>query len=114
MSSLPYYNANASALVSQYESLAAESLHSWLVDLLPKNKNLALDVGAGSGRDAAWLASLSFEVVAVEPSAGMRNEARRLHESEKIQWLDDSLPDFRVTQRLGLSFDVILLSAGKR
>ena len=111
MTAIPYYNANASALVSQYESLAAESLHSWLVDLLPKNKNLALDVGAGSGRDAAWLASLGFEVVAVEPSAGMRNEARRLHESEKIQWLDDSLPDFRVTQRLGLSFDVILLSA---
>lgn len=111
MSSLPYYNTHAAALVSQYESLTAESVHSWFVDLLPKNKSLALDVGAGSGRDAAWLASLGFEVVAVEPSAGMRNEAKRLHDSEKIQWLDDSLPDFQVTQRLGLSFDVMLLSA---
>ena len=111
MSALPYYNAHASTLVSQYEKLSAESVHSWLVDLLPKNKNLALDVGAGSGRDAAWLASLGFEVVAVEPSTGMRNEARRIHRSDKIQWLDDALPDFHVTQRLGLSFDVILLSA---
>jgi len=111
MTAILYYNTNAPALVQQYEALSAASVHSWLVDLLPKTKTLALDVGAGSGRDAAWLSSLGFEVIAVEPSAGMRAEAQRLHHSAQIQWLDDSLPDFQVTQRLGLSFDVILLSA---
>jgi SAM-dependent methyltransferase len=111
MTAIPYYNTHAPALAQQYEALPAASVHSWLVDLLPKTKTLALDVGAGSGRDAAWLASLGFEVIAVEPSAGMRAEAQRLHHSAQIQWLDDSLPDFQVTQRLGLSFDVILLSA---
>ena len=111
MTAIPYYNTHAPALAQQYESLSAASVHSWLVDLLPTTNALALDVGAGSGRDAAWLASLGFEVIAVEPSAGMRAEAQRLHHSAHIQWLDDSLPDFQVTQRLGLSFDVILLSA---
>ena len=105
MTAIPYYNTNAPALAQQYESLSAASVHSWLIDLLPKTKTLALDVGAGSGRDAAWLASLGFEVIAVEPSAGMRAEAQRLHHSAQIQWLDDSLPDFQVTQRLGLSFN---------
>ncbi len=84
----------------------------------PVFKKMALKLGlkgpmrsAGAGRDAAWLASLGLEVIAVEPSAGMRAEAQCLHHSAHIQWLDDSLPDFQVTQRLGLSFDVILLSA---
>ncbi len=35
----------------------------------------------------------------------------RINKVISKQWLDDSLPDFQVTQRLGLSFDVILLSA---
>ena len=111
MSALNYYNTHAQLLTQQYESLSAASVHSWLLDLLPKTKRLALDVGAGSGRDAAWLASLGFEVIAVEPSKHMRNEAQKLHDTTKIQWLDDSLPDFQMTQRLGLSFDLILLSA---
>jgi 2-polyprenyl-3-methyl-5-hydroxy-6-metoxy-1,4-benzoquinol methylase len=67
-------------------------------------------LGAGSGHAEAWLASLGFEVIAIEPSAGMRAETQRLHQSTQIQWLDDSLPDFQVTQRLDFSFDVILLS----
>ena len=36
---------------------------------------LALDVGAGTGRDVAWLASRSLEVVAAEPSGAMCTEA---------------------------------------
>lgn len=111
MSALNYYNTHAQLLTQQYESLSAASVHSWLLDLLPKTKRLALDVGAGSGRDAAWLASLGFEVIAVEPSKCMRTEAQKRHNTTKIQWLDDSLPDFQMTQRLGLSFDLILLSA---
>lgn len=41
----------------------------------------------------------------------MREEARRLHVDARIQWVNDSLPDFRQASRLGLTFDFILLSA---
>ena len=71
----------------------------------------ALDVGAGTGRDASWLARKGYEVVAVEPSTAMRNIGQSLHTEPGIQWIEDALPDFRKAVRLGLNFDFILLSA---
>ena len=56
-----------------------------------------LDVGAGTGRDAAWLARLGHEVVAVEPSAAMRAEAERRHPAARIRWIDDRLPGLAPT-----------------
>ena len=58
----------------RYESVAAETVHGGLVDLLPIAPALVLDVGAGTGRDAAWLASRGLEVVAVEPSPARSHE----------------------------------------
>lgn len=106
-----WYDAHAADVSRRYESVAAESVHAWLVDLLPNPPAMVLDVGAGSGRDAAWLASRGLDVVAVEPSAAMRSEGQRLHRSPRIRWIDDCLPGLDKVLRLGLSFDVILLSA---
>lgn len=106
------YDAHAGAFAAQYESVSAETVHSALIEYIRRDSNLiALDVGAGSGRDAAWLASLGYEVVAAEPAAGMRVEAQRRHPDPRIRWLDDRLPDLAVVHRLGLAFDLILLSA---
>lgn len=106
-----WYGRHVSDLVAQYESLDPESLNSWFIDLLPAGNGLVLDVGAGSGRDAAWLARRGLEVVAVEPSVAMLSEARRIHPDASIQWIGDALPDFRVVSKLSLAFDFILLSA---
>ena len=69
-----------------------------------------LDVGAGSGRDAAWFAARGWEVVAVEPAAAMRQEAARRHASPLIRWVDDRLPALAALHRLGLGFDLVWLS----
>jgi protein-L-isoaspartate O-methyltransferase len=54
------------------------SSHAALLQFFPHGSDLiALDVGSGAGRDAAWLASLGYDVVAVEPAAGMRVEGQR-------------------------------------
>jgi SAM-dependent methyltransferase len=106
-----WYDDRAGELAQRYEAVAAEKVHAWVVASLPISPALILDVGAGSGRDAAWLISRGFDVVAVEPSAGMLAEAQRLHPSPSIRWLSDSLPGLDKVLRLGLSFDVILLSA---
>jgi SAM-dependent methyltransferase len=106
-----WYDANASAVAPRYESIAAEVLHAALVDLLPKAPALVLEVGAGTGRDAAWIVSRGLEVVAIEPSSAMRAEGQRLHPTSSIRWIADSLPGLEHTVRLGLAFDLILLSA---
>lgn len=106
------YDTQAATLAVRYESVAAGDVHAAFLDLIPRGTDLiALDVGAGSGRDAGWLSSLGYEVVAVEPAAGMRREGLKLHPDERIRWLDDRLPDLAAVHRLGLAFDVILLSA---
>jgi len=105
------YDERAAVFVHQYEQLDPESVHAAFLDSLPDGADrLALDIGAGSGRDAAWLRRKGFEVVAVEPAPGMRLAGRSLHPDPLIRWMDDRLPSLAATHRLGLAFDVILLS----
>jgi SAM-dependent methyltransferase len=106
-----WYERNARSLAARYEGVAPESVHGWLLNLLPSNPGMILDVGAGTGRDAAWLAEKGHEVVAVEPSAAMRNVAGNLHPGASIRWIEDSLPTLQNLTRSGLAFDFILLSA---
>jgi SAM-dependent methyltransferase len=106
------YDAQAALLAGRYEGVVAAVLHGAMLEFIPKGQDrLALDVGAGSGRDAAWLASLGFDVVAVEPAEGMRLEGQRHHPDLRIRWLDDRLPALAETHKKGLAFDLILLSA---
>ncbi|MCD0450510.1 class I SAM-dependent methyltransferase [Actinocorallia sp. API 0066] len=67
-----------------------------------------LDVGAGSGRDAAGLVRAGHRVVAVEPSEGMRRFGREAHPEEAITWVDDSLPDLASVEG---SYGLVLVSA---
>ena len=108
---IAWYDANAELASDRYESVAFERVHGWLTDLLPKPPAAVLDVGAGSGRDAAHLSGLGYDVVAVEPSARMRELARARHDDPRINWRDDRLPALKDTFATGLSFDVILVSA---
>ncbi len=105
-----WYEAHAPALADAYEALDPARVHGWLSDLLPLVPALALDVGAGTGRDAAWLARLGHDVVAVEPSAAMRAEGGRRHAGAGVRWVADAVPGLAATHRLGFAFDVILLS----
>nr|WP_277881245.1 class I SAM-dependent methyltransferase [Leptolyngbya sp. FACHB-321] len=86
-------------------------MHGWLLGLLPDRPRLVLDIGAGSGRDAAWLAAQGHTVVAVEPAVAMRAAGQQLHPDANICWLDDRLPALQHVQRLGMAFDFILVSA---
>ena len=101
----------ASDLVPEYERLSFEAVHAPVLDLLPDTAGNVLDVGAGSGRDAAWFAEKGHNVVAVEPSAGMRGAGEARHESPRIRWIDDRLPALDKVLRSKLTFDLIWLSA---
>jgi SAM-dependent methyltransferase len=105
------YAQTADTLVGQYESIAFADVHKTILPLLPKPPGRVLDIGAGTGRDAAGFAALGYTVTAIEPTAALRHHAMRLHPSPRIEWLDDSLPDLSVISGRGEAFDIIMLTA---
>jgi len=106
-----WYDAHAPDLVERYEAVDPVALHGWLRGLLPKAPGAVLDIGAGSGRDAAWFSSQGYDVIAVEPSNGMRSEGQRLHPDPRIRWISDELPELSVLGPLAISFDVVMMTA---
>ena len=105
-----YYTRNAEQLAEQYDSLDFEQVHRDWLDLIP-SEGLVLDVGAGSGRDARYLADRGLTVYAVEPADGIRERAQQYNSSPSIHWINDSLPELTHVQRHATKFDLILLSA---
>ncbi|MBF0430780.1 MAG: class I SAM-dependent methyltransferase [Fibrobacteria bacterium] len=105
-----YYDTHADDLFRRYESVKAEAVHDSWRHFLPKTHSLILDIGAGSGRDAAWLASLGHEVIAVEPCDKLRGRGEEAHYSKSIRWLSDTLPALKKIRKMDCKFDVILLS----
>jgi SAM-dependent methyltransferase len=104
------YNRGFREFTEAYEAFGFAQIHADAVPFLPARPGLMLDVGAGSGRDAAWFAERGWDVIAVEPAAAMRHGGASLHPSPRIRWLDDRLPALAGVHRLGLAFDLIWLS----
>lgn len=107
---ITYYSANASELAKQYNSVPFDEVHKAWLNEIPKD-GMVLDVGAGSGRDARYLAAKGLGVVAVEPANGIRELAQQYTVSNPIHWIADSLPELTEVFRLQTKFDLILLSA---
>ena len=105
------YAEEAEDLFKRYESISGAETHKAILHLIPTAESHVLDVGAGTGRDAAWFASMGHRVTAVEPTEAMRLPAMKLHPSPTIEWLDDSLPELALVRSRGEPFDLILLSA---
>lgn len=104
------YEEQADSLVEAYESVAFDALYRPLMEVLPTGGN-ALDIGTGTGRDAAALAKRGFQVRAVEPTPALRAHAQRLHPELGIIWIDDSLPDLVQVHGRGERFELILMTA---
>lgn len=105
------YAEEATDLFARYERIPAIEAHDAVLHLIPSAPTSVLDIGAGTGRDAAWFAEMGHRVVAVEPTEAMRTGAMKLHPSPRIEWLDDSLPDLALVRSRGESFDLVMLTA---
>ncbi len=105
------YAEEAEELFKLYENIPAADLHRAVLHLIPTTPGSILDIGSGTGRDAAWFAAQGHRVVAAEPTDAMRIPAMALHPSPRIEWLDDSLPDLALLGARGEKFDVVMLSA---
>ena len=105
------YADEAEALLKQYESISFADVHKAVLHLIPTKLSRVLDIGAGTGRDAAGFAALGHHVVAVEPTAELRTRATALHPSSQIEWVDDSLPNLASIIARGDMFDAVMLTA---
>lgn len=103
------YQQHAALFAGQYEALHFEQVHQSWQAYWPE-QGLLLDIGAGSGRDARWLAQRGCEVIAVEPVAALRQFGEQ-QSGGQVKWLDDSLPALKACYQLNLQFQTILLSA---
>ncbi|MEU8824640.1 class I SAM-dependent methyltransferase [Streptomyces sp. NPDC048636] len=111
MDSTAGYGDAAEALAEQYESVTFTEVHRDVLHLLPTDPASVLDIGAGSGRDAAALAERGHRVVAVEPTAELRALGRHIHAGADIEWIDDALPGLPGVRARDRRFDLILLTA---
>lgn len=105
------YAADAEELISRFEALASEDVLAPVLDLLPETPCRILDVGAGTGRDAAWLAGKGHQVVAAEPVDELRRAGMALHPHPHLSWVDDRLPSVPELLGRGESYDLILIVA---
>ncbi|MFE6780559.1 class I SAM-dependent methyltransferase [Streptomyces sp. NPDC057702] len=103
-----YYARNAALLGRRYESVTFAEVHGGVLDLLPPAPARVVDIGAGTGRDAAALAALGYQVTAVEPVPELRQVAGRLRPGGRVRWVADALPELPLVDG---GFDLALLSA---
>lgn len=103
------YSASSAELIPRYEAISSADLYRPVADLLPIVPSRVADIGAGTGRDAAWLAEMGHDVLAVEPVDELRQAGLDRHRSPRIRWLDDRLPDL-TRLRNERPFDLLLLN----
>lgn len=108
---ITHYSEKAQHYFDLYNSVEAESVHSdWKAFLQTAKKGNALDVGAGSGRDANWLAEQGWKVTSVEPADELRNLAQA-NSHNSVTWCNASLPALTALPQQAKTYDLILLSA---
>ncbi len=105
------YTEQSQELFDLYDALEFEELHASILSLIPKPPADILDIGAGTGRDAAYLADQGHRVVAMEPTTALRQKAQARYADSTITWLDDGLPDLKSLQDKPDKFDLIMMTA---
>ena len=105
-----YAQSATPELIARYDAIPIEQIYAPVLDLFPVGPCRIADVGAGTGRDSAWLAGLGHEVLAVEPVDALRCAGMKLHDGLAIEWLKDALPDLERIEA-GRRFDLLLLCA---
>ena len=103
------YAAVSDQWIERSEAIPAERMLQPVLDLLPRPPGRVVDIGAGSGRDAAWLARHGHCVTAIEPVERLRRAGMERHGALPIEWLVDRLPELTAVPA-GSKFDLLLVN----
>ncbi len=106
-----HYDTHAREASARYESADMSRLHAVLLRHLPPKGASVLELGCGSGRDAAFLQANGFDVTAVDASPGMVAEAARLHPELAGRLSCAAVPFPEGSPLLRRSFDAVFSNA---
>jgi SAM-dependent methyltransferase len=109
--SLAGYVADAQRLMPHWFGINPTEVHAPVLHLIPAKPTRVLDIGAGVGRDAAWLADQGHVVTAIEPVVALREAGVERYSDRLIHWLDDSLPDLSTLRLRNETFGLVMISA---
>ncbi len=104
---ITYYSKNAESIAARYESVTSSLSNSFKDAFSPRSK--LLDVGCGSGRDLALLASFGHDCFGVDATPEFVALSQSLHPQLKGKVLQATLPNF--SPPFGGEFDSVLCSA---
>lgn len=104
---LDYYARHAAEIAQRYEQVDSPLRNQFQV-AFPRGARV-LDIGCGSGRDAALLQSMGCDVYGAEPTAGLREVAQHTHPGLTGRITDAGLPGLGLP--FGGEFDGVLCCA---
>jgi SAM-dependent methyltransferase len=103
LQTLAAYDAAATAFAAEWHDQPPPAdLHDLVRRFFKRGRTA--DVGAGSGREVAWLSANGFDAVGYEPSRGLREEAQRRYPA--LSFADAALPELAGVPEA--SFDNVL------
>jgi len=88
---ISHYDQHVSALTQRYEAANMSTIHELLLHHLPRGCSV-LEIGCGSGRDAAFLFKNRYQVTAIDASANMIAAAQAHHPEMKDRFVQASMP----------------------
>lgn len=92
ISTLNYYEKNANLLINRYESANVSEVQILLLQTFT-NKSKLLEIGCGSGRDASFMIRNNYDVIAIDGSHNMIEEAKKIHPELSGKLLHKTLPN---------------------
>jgi len=107
VATINYYSENAKDVAERYESVVSSLSMSFKDAFSPRSK--LIDVGCGSGRDLALLASLGHDCYGADATPEFVALSQSLHPELQGKVIRATLPNF--TPPFGGEFDGVLCSA---
>lgn len=89
---LNYYNNHFLSLINRYELADVNEVQKFLLQTFNKNSKL-LEIGCGSGRDASFMVKNNYDVIAIDGSKNMIEEAKKLHPELSAKLFHQTLPN---------------------
>ncbi|WP_162984564.1 class I SAM-dependent methyltransferase [Poseidonibacter antarcticus] len=89
---ITYYENNSSSLITQYELANVDKVQNLLLKTFSTNSKL-LEIGCGSGRDAGFMIQNNYNVIGIDGSKKMIEEAKMIHPELSQRLFHSILPN---------------------